>query len=118
MKVANIKAKLATKFSSDKGIDLVSRKLRIIAATAINESATVGNSYPTAIVFKARVGLKVRRSAVRKANFRSRVLVISSTKNAHAKAYRRLCRKASAPKKAPLNAISSGHISSGYPAGQ
>jgi hypothetical protein len=81
-----MKAKLATKFSSDKGLDLVSRRLRIIAATAINESATVGNSYPTAIVFKAKVGLKVSRRAVKMANFLSRVLVNSSTKQAQAKA--------------------------------
>ena len=58
------------------------RKFFIIAATPISESATAGNSYPTAMVFSASVGLKVRIKATGKANFVKRVRLNSSTKNA------------------------------------
>ena len=83
MKVAKEKDRDAIKLSTEKTRILLSRKDLASEASAIKESPTAGNSYPTAIVLRASVGLKDKNKATGIENFANLVLRSSSTKNAH-----------------------------------
>ena len=71
-------------------LSLPAKKKRTNAANEIKEKATTGNSYPIAIVFRAKVGLKARKIASKYETLETLVFLTSSINQIEASVYKAL----------------------------